>query len=166
VPGDCQGRRMTGLGFQTCELVVIDDCTLIAYACKACWVPSALPAVTAADVCLPCLLVCVLVHQPVARLMRQHLEPMLLKYQVDLALYGHHHSYQRCAGPLSRVNPRHTFRRKSSWSLAEYRSASVSRADPMPVRPLGRAGLTLPPLLGQSSLLTRLGSHDDPHLPV
>jgi len=33
--------------------------------------------------------------QRVAELLRANLEPLLLKYQVDLALWGHHHSYQR-----------------------------------------------------------------------
>jgi len=33
--------------------------------------------------------------QPVASLMRQELEPMMLKYKVNLALWGHFHSYQR-----------------------------------------------------------------------
>lgn len=36
--------------------------------------------------------------QTMAALMRQHVEPLLLKAQVDVALWGHHHSYQRtCA---------------------------------------------------------------------
>jgi len=36
--------------------------------------------------------------QPVAKLLRQSVEPLLYKYKVDLALWGHHHSYQRnCA---------------------------------------------------------------------
>jgi hypothetical protein len=33
--------------------------------------------------------------QPVAKLLREHIEGLLHKYQVDLALWGHHHSYQR-----------------------------------------------------------------------
>jgi len=33
--------------------------------------------------------------QDVAELLQQNLEPLLLKYQVDVAVYGHHHSYQR-----------------------------------------------------------------------
>lgn len=33
--------------------------------------------------------------QPVARLLRESLEELLLKYSVNLALWGHHHSYQR-----------------------------------------------------------------------
>ena len=32
---------------------------------------------------------------PVAKLMREELEPLLLKYKVDVAFWGHHHSYQR-----------------------------------------------------------------------
>ncbi|CAM9341268.1 unnamed protein product [Ectocarpus sp. 12 AP-2014] len=48
--------------------------------------------------------------QPVARSLRSALEPLLLEHQVDLAVYGHHHSYQRtcrvanetCVGPSSR----------------------------------------------------------------
>jgi len=36
--------------------------------------------------------------QPVAALLRQHVEPLLMEYKVDIALWGHHHSYQRmCA---------------------------------------------------------------------
>lgn len=30
-----------------------------------------------------------------AKLLREHVEPLLFKYKVDLALWGHHHSYQR-----------------------------------------------------------------------
>jgi len=33
--------------------------------------------------------------QPVAALLRKSLEHLLLKYKVDLALWGHNHSYQR-----------------------------------------------------------------------
>jgi hypothetical protein len=33
--------------------------------------------------------------QPVAVLLRSSLESLLVKYKVDLALWGHHHSYQR-----------------------------------------------------------------------
>eukprot|EP01136_Pigoraptor_vietnamica_P034749 Opistho-1_new@99067 len=33
--------------------------------------------------------------QPVATLLRQHIEPLLIEHKVDLALWGHHHSYQR-----------------------------------------------------------------------
>jgi predicted phosphohydrolase len=33
--------------------------------------------------------------QPVAALMRQHLEPLVWQYQVNLALYGHNHAVQR-----------------------------------------------------------------------
>ncbi|ELR18962.1 diphosphonucleotide phosphatase 1, putative [Acanthamoeba castellanii str. Neff] len=33
--------------------------------------------------------------QPVARELRANVEDLLFKYQVDLALWGHHHSYQR-----------------------------------------------------------------------
>ncbi|CAM9462002.1 unnamed protein product [Discosporangium mesarthrocarpum] len=33
--------------------------------------------------------------QPVARLLRSELEPLMMMYGVDLALWGHHHSYQR-----------------------------------------------------------------------
>lgn len=32
---------------------------------------------------------------PVARLLRASLEALMMKYQVDVALWGHHHSYQR-----------------------------------------------------------------------
>ncbi|CAM9187858.1 unnamed protein product [Ectocarpus fasciculatus] len=47
--------------------------------------------------------------QPVARSLRAALEPLLIEHQVDLAVYGHHHSYQRtcrvvneaCVGPSS-----------------------------------------------------------------
>eukprot|EP00903_Cladosiphon_okamuranus_P008291 g7978.t1 len=49
--------------------------------------------------------------QPVAKLMRDTLERLLLEYEVDLAVYGHHHSYQRtclvanevCLGVSSRA---------------------------------------------------------------
>jgi predicted phosphodiesterase len=35
---------------------------------------------------------------PVAELLQQHIEPLFAKYQVDLALWGHHHTYMRtCA---------------------------------------------------------------------
>ncbi|KAG5181266.1 hypothetical protein JKP88DRAFT_346667 [Tribonema minus] len=45
--------------------------------------------------------------QPVSRELRRAVEPLLLKHEVDLALWGHHHSYQRtchvvagrCAAP-------------------------------------------------------------------
>eukprot|EP00611_Tribonema_gayanum_P015184 TRINITY_DN269_c0_g1_i1.p1 TRINITY_DN269_c0_g1~~TRINITY_DN269_c0_g1_i1.p1 ORF type:complete len:651 (+),score=172.68 TRINITY_DN269_c0_g1_i1:194-2146(+) len=45
--------------------------------------------------------------QPVSRELRRAVEPLLLKHKVDLALWGHHHSYQRtchvvggrCAAP-------------------------------------------------------------------
>ena len=30
-----------------------------------------------------------------ARLLRDELEPLLMRYKVDLVLSGHHHSYQR-----------------------------------------------------------------------
>eukprot|EP00731_Ephydatia_muelleri_P019818 Em0012g643a len=33
--------------------------------------------------------------QPVALLLRAYVEPLLKKYQVDVAFWGHHHSYQR-----------------------------------------------------------------------
>lgn len=33
--------------------------------------------------------------QPVAELLRANVEPLLVKYGVDLAFWGHHHSYQR-----------------------------------------------------------------------
>lgn len=33
--------------------------------------------------------------QPVAELLREHIESLLFQYQVDLAFWGHHHSYQR-----------------------------------------------------------------------
>jgi hypothetical protein len=33
--------------------------------------------------------------QPVARLLRKNLEPLYRKYNVDLAFWGHHHSYQK-----------------------------------------------------------------------
>jgi len=33
--------------------------------------------------------------QPVAELLRANVEPLLVKYEVDLAFWGHHHSYQR-----------------------------------------------------------------------
>ncbi|CAM9954384.1 unnamed protein product [Hapterophycus canaliculatus] len=33
--------------------------------------------------------------QPVSKALRSALEPLLVDHQVDLALYGHHHSYQR-----------------------------------------------------------------------
>ncbi|CAM9562615.1 unnamed protein product [Choristocarpus tenellus] len=33
--------------------------------------------------------------QPVARLLRSEVEPLLLAHEVDLAVWGHHHSYQR-----------------------------------------------------------------------
>jgi hypothetical protein len=33
--------------------------------------------------------------QPVAELLRENLEDLLVKYHVNLALWGHHHSYQR-----------------------------------------------------------------------
>jgi predicted phosphodiesterase len=33
--------------------------------------------------------------QPVAKLMRLHLDPLYLKYRVDVAFWGHHHSYQK-----------------------------------------------------------------------
>ena len=33
--------------------------------------------------------------QPVATLLRENLEDLLIKYRVNLALWGHHHSYQR-----------------------------------------------------------------------
>ena len=33
--------------------------------------------------------------QPVAALMREELEDLLIKYRVNLALWGHNHSYQR-----------------------------------------------------------------------
>jgi len=33
--------------------------------------------------------------QPVAKLLRQSIEPLLLKFRVNLCLWGHHHSYQR-----------------------------------------------------------------------
>jgi hypothetical protein len=33
--------------------------------------------------------------QPVAILLRANIEPLLVKYNVNLALWGHHHSYQR-----------------------------------------------------------------------
>ncbi len=32
--------------------------------------------------------------QPVAILLRANVEPLLVKYNVNLALWGHHHSYQ------------------------------------------------------------------------
>ncbi len=32
--------------------------------------------------------------QPVAILLRANIEPLLVKYNVNLALWGHHHSYQ------------------------------------------------------------------------
>lgn len=32
--------------------------------------------------------------------MRQTLEPLLVKYKVDLAIWGHHHSYQRTCGVI------------------------------------------------------------------
>jgi len=36
--------------------------------------------------------------QPVAALLREHVEPLLMQYQVDMAMWGHHHSFQRmCA---------------------------------------------------------------------
>lgn len=46
-----------------------------------------------------------------ARLLRKHLEPLLLQHRVDLVLSGHHHSYQRtcklaggaCAAPAAHV---------------------------------------------------------------
>jgi len=33
--------------------------------------------------------------QPVASILRESLEELIVKYEVDLALWGHHHSYQR-----------------------------------------------------------------------
>ena len=33
--------------------------------------------------------------QPVAETLRANVEPLLVKYGVDLAFWGHHHSYQR-----------------------------------------------------------------------
>jgi len=33
--------------------------------------------------------------QPIARLLRQHIEPLLFQHKVDMAWWGHHHSYQR-----------------------------------------------------------------------
>jgi len=33
--------------------------------------------------------------QPVAQLLRDNIEPIMLKYRVNLAFWGHHHSYQR-----------------------------------------------------------------------
>jgi len=33
--------------------------------------------------------------QVVARHMRKHIEPLLVKYEVDVCFWGHHHSYQR-----------------------------------------------------------------------
>eukprot|EP00752_Nemacystus_decipiens_P007459 g6665.t1 len=49
--------------------------------------------------------------QPVAKLLRDNLERLLLEYEVNLAVYGHHHSYQRtclvanevCLGVSSRA---------------------------------------------------------------
>ena len=38
---------------------------------------------------------------PVAGELQQNVEPLLIKYKVDLALWGHHHSYQRTC-PLSK----------------------------------------------------------------
>jgi hypothetical protein len=32
---------------------------------------------------------------PVAKKLKEYVEPLLLKYSVDMALWGHHHSYQR-----------------------------------------------------------------------
>lgn len=32
---------------------------------------------------------------PVSKSLRQHIEPLLIKYKVNLCLWGHHHSYQR-----------------------------------------------------------------------
>jgi len=32
---------------------------------------------------------------PVAKLLKEHVEPLLYEYKVDIAFWGHHHSYQR-----------------------------------------------------------------------
>lgn len=41
--------------------------------------------------------------QVVAKLMRKTLEPLLLKYRVDVALWGHNHSYQRTCPVANQV---------------------------------------------------------------
>ena len=39
--------------------------------------------------------------EPAAPALLQHVEPLLLKYKVDVALWGHHHSYQRSCPMLA-----------------------------------------------------------------
>jgi hypothetical protein len=34
-----------------------------------------------------------------SRLLRKHMEPLVLKHRVDLVIGGHHHSYQRSVQP-------------------------------------------------------------------
>ena len=41
--------------------------------------------------------------QPVASLLREHIEPLMIQYQVSLGLWGHHHSYQRSC-PVSNTS--------------------------------------------------------------
>jgi len=41
--------------------------------------------------------------QPVAVQLRQYIEPLLQQYQVDLAFWGHHHSYQRTCPVYNQV---------------------------------------------------------------
>jgi len=53
--------------------------------------------------------------QPIAGWMRTSLEPLFVKYSVDISFYGHHHSYQRtcpvinltCVAPSQRRAPIH-----------------------------------------------------------
>ncbi|CAM9414414.1 unnamed protein product [Laminaria digitata] len=41
--------------------------------------------------------------QPVAKLLRDSFEPLLIEHEVDLGVYGHHHSYQRTCKVLGEV---------------------------------------------------------------
>lgn len=69
----------------------------------------------------------------VAALLQEHVEPLFMKYKVNLAMYGHHHSVQRHAAAYANKTVQHSTLEQTSVVLPTYPVTEESTVEIVPV---------------------------------